>query len=43
MIDEEVGELIEEHKEVLTNEALEDLIKSPTEEEETEVEPANAH
>ena len=32
MIDEEVEEHIEEHQEVLTNEELEDLVKSSTEE-----------
>jgi len=41
MVDEEMKEHIEEHHEVLTNEELEDLVKSSTEEdEETEVEPA---
>jgi len=41
MIDEEVEEHIEEYQEVLTNEELEDLFKSSTEEEEEiEVEPA---
>jgi hypothetical protein len=41
MIDEQVEEHIEGHQEVMTNEELEDLVKSSTEEEEeTEVEPA---
>lgn len=45
MIDKEVEEHIEEHREVLTNEELENLFKSSTEEEEaeeeeTETEPA---
>ena len=39
MIPEEVEEHIEEHQEVLNGE-LEDLVKSSTEEEEIEVEPA---
>jgi len=39
-IDEEVEEHIEEHQEVLKNEELEVLVKSSTEEEEIEVEPA---
>jgi hypothetical protein len=38
MTDEEVEEHIEEHQEVLTNEELEDLVKSSTEEEEEEEE-----
>jgi len=41
VIDEEVEEHFEEHQEVLTNEELEDLVRSSTEEEEEiEVEPA---
>ena len=40
MTDEEVEEHIKEHQEVLMNNELEDLVKSSTEEEETEVEPA---
>ena len=36
MIDEKVEEHIEEHQEVLTNEELEELVKSSTEEEEAE-------
>lgn len=36
MIDEE----LEEHREMLTNEELEELVRSSTEEEETETEPA---
>ena len=38
MIDEEVEEHVEEHQQVLTNEELEDLVKSSTgEDEEIEV------
>jgi len=41
VINEQVGEHIEEHQEVSMNEELEDLVKSSTKEEkETEVEPA---
>jgi len=41
MIDEEVEENIEEHQKVLTNEELEDLVTSSTEEqEEIEIKPA---
>jgi hypothetical protein len=36
MIDEEVEEHIEEHRQVLMNEELEELVKSSTEEEEAE-------